>query len=200
MLSYVHSQGTILISESTVPMEIPFHPSHSLYLPSIPSHPLYVSFVLLFCPNHPLYMSSVLPSLSLSPPVHPLSPQVISCHPVYMSLSPQSPPSSSTRSLAARWSVVLTIHNHVSCHKSWKSNHPSVNLYVRYRLTLKCILLNRYNNALVVCISLQFMHLQNICIYSNFSLQFMHLQNISIYSNFVSLSLSFLIVYFSIIH
>ena len=104
----------------------PFHPRHSLYLPSIPCRPLYISSVPLVCSSHPLYMSPVLPSLSLSPPVHPLSPQVFSCHPLYMSLSPQSPPSSSTRSLAARWSAVLSIHTHFSCHKSWNLNHPSV--------------------------------------------------------------------------
>ena len=98
---------------------------------------------------------------------HPKSSPVISCTCL---CHPSLPPSSSTRSLAARWSVVLTIHNHFSCHKSRNLNHPSVNLYARYWWTLICILLYiiRYNNAPVVCISLQFMHLHNTCIYSNF--------------------------------
>ena len=146
MLSYVHSQATTPNSESTVPLKIPFSPHHSLYLPSIPCHPLNISSVPLVCSYYPLYMSPVLPSLSLSTPVHPLSPQVFSYHPLYMSLSPLSPPSSSTRTLAARWNVVLTIHNHFSCHKLWNLNHQSVDLYMRYRWTLKCILLIRYNN------------------------------------------------------
>ena len=92
-------------------------------------------------------------SAPIIPCTCPLSSLASLCHPLNTHCHPKSspvipctclchpclPPSSSTRSLAARWSVVLTIHNHVSCHKSWKSNHPSVNLYVRYRLTLKCI-------------------------------------------------------------
>ena len=97
----------------------PFGPSHSLYFPSIPCLPLYVSSVPLVCSSHPLYMSPVLPSLSLSPPVHPLSPQVFSCHPLYMSLSPLSPPRHPLHGpwllsevLCSLYTIFLAVTNH----------------------------------------------------------------------------------------
>ena len=110
----------------------PFHPSHPLYLPFTLCRPLYVSSVPLVCSKHPLYMSPVLPSLSLSPPVHPLSPQVFSCHLLYMSLSPPSP----RHPLHGRWLlgevlcslyiVILAVTNH--------EIKSSINIFVHEKL------------------------------------------------------------------
>ena len=96
------------------------------------------------CPIENPLSTQVIPRTSLSPsslsvsaPVipctYPLSSLPSLCHPLYTHCNPKSspvtpctclchpslPPSSSTLSLAAQWSVVLNIHNHFSCHNSW---------------------------------------------------------------------------------
>ena len=91
MLSYVHGQATILISESTVPLKIPFL-SQSFLVPTL--HPLPSPVRILctpLCSSHPLYMSPVPPSLSLSAPCTPtVTPGLLLSPLVHVSVTPVS--------------------------------------------------------------------------------------------------------------
>ena len=126
-------QLTLLISESPCPNENP------LLTPVIP------------CTSPPsLAIPCTYPLCHLSAPVIPctcpLSSPASLCHPLYTHCHPKSSPviprtclchpclspSSPTQSLAARWSVMLTIHNLFSCRKSRNLNYPY--LYIHYFL------------------------------------------------------------------
>ena len=108
-----------------------------------PLHPL-PSPVRILCAISLPQSSPVLPSLSLSSPVHPLSPQVFSCHPLYMLLSLLSLsvifPGRSVKCYAHH------TYNPSSCHKS-----SIIKTCAQYELW------NVYN-VTVKCISQQFMH------------------------------------------
>ena len=162
----------------------PVNPSHSLYLPSIPSHPL----------SQPLCHFSA----PIIPCTYPLSSLASLCHPLYTHCHPKSSPvipctclchpSLPLHPLLGHWllgEVLCSLYIPFilfSCRKSWNLNHPSIKLVHEMHCTDN-------NNALEACNFLQSMHLQNTCIYFN-----SHPFPVSL-----SFSLSLLIAYYIIL-
>ena len=138
------------------PNEIPFHPHHSLYLPTIPFRPLYVpcatcllqsSPVHVPCPPQPLSVIPCTPTVTLSLLLSPLV-HVSICH-LFLPPDPLHSRWLLGEMLCSLYIVILAVTNH--------EIKSSINILVHINETNFEMYSTYYN----VCISLQFMHLKN---------------------------------------